>query len=34
VARFWGELKSGFTHWEYASHPEKLYGIGVLQIPG
>lgn len=34
VARFWDELKGGYTHWEYASHPEKLYGIGVLQIPG
>jgi predicted O-methyltransferase YrrM len=32
VKRFWDELKPNVKHREYAYHPRKFYGIGVVEI--
>jgi cephalosporin hydroxylase len=31
VKTFWDEIKMNHPHREYMTHPEKLYGIGVLR---
>jgi predicted O-methyltransferase YrrM len=31
VKAFWDAIKPSYTHREYMTHPERLYGIGVLQ---
>jgi predicted O-methyltransferase YrrM len=31
VQRLWDEIKDGHEHWEYAYHPQKFYGIGVIR---
>ena len=31
VKAFWDTIKSNYRYREYLAHPEKLYGIGVLQ---
>lgn len=32
VARFWNELKPSVDAHEFAFHPEKIYGIGVVRL--
>jgi predicted O-methyltransferase YrrM len=31
VKAFWDTIKASYAHKEYMTHPERLYGIGVLQ---
>jgi predicted O-methyltransferase YrrM len=31
VKAFWDTIKTSYPHKEYMAHPERLYGIGVLQ---
>jgi predicted O-methyltransferase YrrM len=31
VKAFWDTIKTSYAHKEYMTHPEELYGIGVLQ---
>ena len=31
VKAFWDTIKKSYAHREYMTHPERLYGIGVLQ---
>jgi len=31
VKAFWDTIKTSYLHKEYMAHPERLYGIGVLQ---
>jgi hypothetical protein len=31
VKAFWDKIKASYAHKEYMTHPERLYGIGVVQ---